>query len=334
MTKRRGLIALVALVVAGAGFYAWARHDRVVARAQLLVIRKAPDPMAGPPRVEIEDYMATQSAVIRSLEIAKRATKTSHLSSRPSFQGEDGAFKVLDSLQIERDGNTNMLTLTVHGVGSEEGHDILSAVIEAYQKFLDEKYKTQSEALMASVGAAREKLEEDVLRARKELTEHYLSADAGTGGQSTVAEYGKQRDQLITTQGKQSVLRAKIDYVESCRNDPKMKEALFDHVLEWATKTGVSKDEVTVDRYINSLRFELGECDAIETALKTKIEATKDLVRKITASDLKEESLKRSLANQEALFAAITSKIQQIDVTKGGGYEISVISRTAPPPKK
>jgi capsular exopolysaccharide synthesis family protein len=151
------LLGLVGGLVLGTLFYAQATPT-YQSTAQVLIIKKVGNPSGGTadPRLSYyEDYLATHSVLIRSQLMVRRAVASDkhNLRALKTFQGlGDPTGAIMGSLAVVRDNSqgtaTNILNLTCRGPVPKDCEAVLSAVIESYKEFLEEKYKDISQGTL------------------------------------------------------------------------------------------------------------------------------------------------------------------------------------------
>src|SRR5262249_5169136 len=144
--------AAVGLVV-GALYYA--RSTPVYqSAAQVLVVKKRPDVLPGFGAAQggnIDDYVAGHVTLIRSPLIVRQAVEEWDLQSLGSLHMySDPSVPILGSLNVGLangtvTGSTNVLNLTYRGSDASDCRAVLNAVIDSYEKFLDETYQNVNE---------------------------------------------------------------------------------------------------------------------------------------------------------------------------------------------
>ena len=140
--------------------------------AQVLIVKKSSGPMnleGGDGRVTyVEDYVTTQLILIRSQLIIERAVKKRDLGALPSLQGKaDPAGVIRASLTAEREKDAsgapnNIINLTYSGTAAADCPAVLTAVIDTYREFLDEKYRAVSDDTVNLITSGRDALQTEL----------------------------------------------------------------------------------------------------------------------------------------------------------------------------
>lgn len=159
------LLGLSAGLLLGAGYYFQAAPV-YEARAQVLVVKKYPDEITGMDthRLEVEDYVSMQREILRSQIVLERAIGKAGLGTGPSLSGsEEAPAETLgNSLQITRNkgpsGYNNVLSLALSASDPQEATEVLSAIIDSYQEFLEETYHSRSDSTLELVKKARDEV--------------------------------------------------------------------------------------------------------------------------------------------------------------------------------
>jgi len=173
--QRKSLVILGIMLglVLGTLYYAQ-REKTYQSMSQMLVVKKTADSgmsLGGNSQNAgyMEDYMSTQSIIIRSPEILMRALKKPMLQDMNSYkedQIEDRIFAIREQLAIVRDNkdtvagaSSNVLTLSFKGPNSDDCKKVLEAIIISYSEFLNETYRNVSEKTLDLINSARTTLQ-------------------------------------------------------------------------------------------------------------------------------------------------------------------------------
>src|SRR5205085_1692318 len=134
----------------------------------------------------MEDYMSTQSIVLRSYKVAKRACEKlkdridkGEIESFPTKNFNEFVNSVREGLLVTRDNKegsnsqqgNNVLILTFRGPKAGECQLFLEKIIEAYQEYLNEVYASQSTELIRNIENARSTLDDKVKTAQRSLAD-------------------------------------------------------------------------------------------------------------------------------------------------------------------
>jgi capsular exopolysaccharide synthesis family protein len=237
--RRKALVSLgaVAGLVLGVLFYSQ-QQPIYEATAQVMVIKKRGDPMpiaGGDLRMSyIEDYVASHLIVIRSPLIAERAVQKRNLSALRTLAGAgDAGWAVHVSLAATRDsrgsdsGPNNIINLSFRGPVPEDCRDILSAVIDSYQSFLDEAYHNVSDENVNLIMHHRNVLKQETaeLQSRYDsfLDQHrsliFRGADGLNSYRRRALEIEEELTRLTGRKGKlQASLQAVADALKAGRS--------------------------------------------------------------------------------------------------------------------
>ena len=172
LLRRSWFILLGALAGLGLAYlYFQLFPAQYVAKAQLLVERKRPDMVPGmerPGTSPVEDYVSTQVGMIKSPLVVGRAVRNGNLTALTTFQNsQDVTASLILALTVKRDLKdkaNNIIDISFKGLEPEDCKKVLEAIIESYQQVLRESYQKVSEDTLKQLGAARDKLENDLLR--------------------------------------------------------------------------------------------------------------------------------------------------------------------------
>jgi capsular exopolysaccharide synthesis family protein len=237
--RRKSLILLGALagLVLGAIYYA-TTPPVYESRAQLLVIRKSPQdiPALDPGRGNSEDYLSTQAGILRSPLVIGRAIQDHDLGSLPGVGGTADLANAI-ALQFKanrdpRDLHNSILELSYRCGDKESSSAVVSGVIDAYQKFLDQTYHNFSKETVGLITRARDELGTDLIK--KE--EAYRDLRRKTPVLLLKGQNGStfNGDQLLLIHAKQMEREIRREEIEH-----RLKE------IDQAVKDGRSREELT-----------------------------------------------------------------------------------------
>jgi hypothetical protein len=200
---------------------------------------------------------------------------------------------------------------------------MLDAVIRAYQRFLDDRFKAGRDLAMEQLWTARKAHEERVEKLQQDLVEHrrYVHSNPGS---IKIAQHLNAR--LAQAKVRQGELQAAIELVARSRQDAELQQAMKDRITAWAARTGIPKDEATEDRYLGALKLELKECEALTESLVFALEEGQSALLKAEAAALREESIRRDISCAEKLLADARNKIDTLSVNKTPIVEVSCLN--------
>jgi uncharacterized protein involved in exopolysaccharide biosynthesis len=178
LLRRWWLVGLGLLVTLGlAALYQTQAPPRYVSRAQVLVNKRRPDVVPGAlsTPVAVEEYLATQAALIRSPLIVERAVKAERLDSLKTFaEDTPGMAYVVQGLSVRRDPrdkSNSILEVSFRGLSPDESEKVLDAVISSYEQFLRENYQSVSEETLSLIDSAQGTLQKNLAHKEKEYLE-------------------------------------------------------------------------------------------------------------------------------------------------------------------
>jgi polysaccharide biosynthesis transport protein len=172
-------------ILLGAAYYA-SRVPVFSASAQVLVVKKRPEVLlvgVGDARVaSTDDFMGTHLTLIRSPLVVGRAVMKGSFATLASFADKgDPTRSIIAALSVTRDtkdgGSGNVLVLSYRGPVPEDCLIVLRGVIESYQDFLNETYRTGSEDNTRIITQARDMLAKDL--AHKEALHREIRQTTG-----------------------------------------------------------------------------------------------------------------------------------------------------------
>jgi polysaccharide biosynthesis transport protein len=114
----------------------------------------------------------THVQIIRSPEVVKRAVLESGLTELPSLQSGDAVGIILGNLHVSGVVDTDIISLTYRGPYPDDCESILSAVMQSYQKYLEEGQASKQTKLKLIIEEATGKLSEQIAGFERRLAEH------------------------------------------------------------------------------------------------------------------------------------------------------------------
>jgi len=185
--QRKSLVILGLMLGLMLGLLYYAQRQPVYqSQAQILVVKKGDDSLKLPYGQQgqymlMEDYMATQSVLLKSPVVIQKAVDMPVMKTLVSFRNDnDGEVMnaVRDALTIARDSRetaggapTNVLTASLRGPIADECPKVLEAVVNSYQNFLNETYQNVSEKAAQFIMKAQETLKNEMQRAQQEYVD-------------------------------------------------------------------------------------------------------------------------------------------------------------------
>lgn len=267
---RRKFLLIIAVAAGLAAGALYARHCQPLykAEAQVLVVKKHPDAVTGENRQtsQLDDYLASQRAIIQSHMIVQRAVAQSKLDELSSFGRVKGdlAEAILKKLSVERlkdkdsPGNiNNILTISFVGTGEEDCATVVNAVLDSYKSFLNETYRNISTDTIHTIAEARTMLENDLAKQeaayrkfRQESRMVWKGKEEINPHQERVTQLESKRSALLL---RQAEVEGQIKSLESARQSGASPEELERLVTLVSSK----EDSVPHDRNAPSLKSQL-----------------------------------------------------------------------------
>jgi polysaccharide biosynthesis transport protein len=218
-------------VLLGAAYYN-TRPPVYSASAQVLVVKKRPDVLlvgSGDARLTpVDDFMGTHLTLIRSPLVVGRAVKKRSFAAMPSFTGKgDPTRSIIEALAVSRDtkdgGGGNVLVLSYRGPAPEECLIVLQGVIESYQDFLNETYRTGSQDNTRIITQALDMLGKELAQKEalcRELRQANGLAWTGKDGSNTHSERGGgSEEKRFTLALRRAELKGKLGALEKALQD-------------------------------------------------------------------------------------------------------------------
>jgi succinoglycan biosynthesis transport protein ExoP len=216
-------------LLAGGSYCFW-KGPEYESTAQILVLKKRLDtaPLTGPQSSpsQDEDYLATHQVVITSPRIIKAAIAEHHLGDLKSLGDKPKpASTVKEGLSTDRvftlkggSSPNNIMNLTFRSADPEDSQKVLEAVLDQYQKFLDETYRDVTKETYQLIAQARDVLKKDLLTLRHEYLQFQKnspllvkSKDGGTLHQERLFKISEKRSDLQMRRAEIELALATID---------------------------------------------------------------------------------------------------------------------------
>ena len=154
---------MVLLAGLGLGYLYFLRQPQVFqSSAQILVVEKSPQlPVEA---VQVSDsYDATHAMLIRSPMVVRNAVEKHNLDELPALAG-DPVSQIMAGLSASADGGRtgDVAHLTYQSSNQESCQVVLQAVVDAYQEFLGDLYRSVSTETTGLITKARQDLDQQV----------------------------------------------------------------------------------------------------------------------------------------------------------------------------
>jgi polysaccharide biosynthesis transport protein len=188
---------------------------------------------------QYDDYLATELTVLRSTKVVQRAVQEQKLGKLPSFQGQgDPTGAIRAALVVVRDnkdatsGSSAVLTLSYSGPAPGDCPIVLNAILDSYQKHLDEMYQRTSRGIIENTLSTTANLQKKYLEKQQELDEfrkksplYYVKTKDGS---SLEEEWlGKVQAQLLDLLVQKAELEGQITAIKSAMKEGHGRETLL-----------------------------------------------------------------------------------------------------------
>lgn len=288
MWQRKPLVILGVIIalICGSLFYAQ-RQPIYQSGAQILVVKKSVNTMPGQGNqtqmTYQEDYMSSQTVLLKSFVIAQRAAYGEKVKNRLESEGfksfpeakkpDELIPEIMKNLTVTRENreanqNTqgnNVLLLTFRATDREEAMIILESIIKGYQEFIDKEYADLSEKVVREINRMRTELNKANEDAEKALADFYKTSPIHTtkiaGGTSEVQKKAVDLSDRVT--------KADIELKSKEYDLTRLKE-LYDTrgpqaTIQYIISAGQRLSQVTGDPETDRmlLQLKLAESDAL-----------------------------------------------------------------------
>lgn len=272
--RHKSLVALGAVIGLILGVLFWAQMTPTYqSSAQVMVIKKQSNTMPtgdqDPRAFYYEDYLVTHQVLLRSPLIVSRAITKHNLTNLPSLRGASNPTgSIREHLTVQRDGKegatpgtgASVLDLDFRTTSAEDCATVLSAIMDVYKDFLDEKYKNVSDATLRQTVQAMESLQRDLVQRKKEYVEFqknspllYLKTLEGVAPQEDwLLQIQSQRMALFLQRAE---LKRKLEDIETAVKDGRGRQAMLAQLL--ASRTNSTTTGSNPDRRLDEQMFDL-----------------------------------------------------------------------------
>jgi polysaccharide biosynthesis transport protein len=279
--QRKALVLLGLVLGLGGGFLFYLQREPVYeAKSLVIVIKRHPAPIMPKQGVEAhttyyEDYMASHVIVLKSPRIIARAIQKKDLTTLKTFEGStDHISLILNGLVVSRDikeGANNIAFLTFRGPVPEDCGKILAAIIDSYQEFLDQSYRSVSDLTHEQIVKARDILVKDM----KEIDERRVKfAENAPGAWNEQAvkvlteRLGETERRITLTALRKKELDVRVKSLKKSVDEGKGAQAMADLLHFDDAKNAVTPERLAA----KSLNEQLLPLLKLETELLEKYE--------------------------------------------------------------
>jgi succinoglycan biosynthesis transport protein ExoP len=186
--QRKSYVALGAVVGLALGVLYWSMSQKVYeSKAQIWVLRKQSDThlsaeaaLGGNSYNAAEDFLSTHRTLIQSTVVVSDAVSKGRLTERAAFRTSSRPARDLaKALTVSRDrdksagGNSNsqVLNISFRCSNAEDCAPVLSAVIDSYRNFLDNRTQDSAKQTLDLIEQARNVLEKELETKERDLDE-------------------------------------------------------------------------------------------------------------------------------------------------------------------
>ena len=225
-------------IAAGAAYWAYAPRW-YESSARVLLLPKDPDRLEGTTDTKnagiSEDILADHVQVLQSARIVSTALEKNSLTELPSIleqlqEDETSVEYVIDHLEISTGGEGSARTARVINIGFRhvnpvDAEKVLTAVVEEYKTWLNEKYANVAKEAATLIDEARVQSETDLAEAQKQLLDFRLSSKLLSQDGLVVNPHATQ---VITIQAQLNELDLKAFQVRTRRDLARQELARMD----------------------------------------------------------------------------------------------------------
>lgn len=339
--QRKSLVILGIMIGLVLGLLYYAQKQPIYQSiSQMLVVKKTPNDSLQLSNQEsriayMEDYMSTQSVLVRSPAIIDRAIKKPNMQDLKSFadeRPENVVYAIRDSLQVlkdNRDSQTgamnNILTLSFRGPEADDCRTVLLAIMDSYQSFLDETYKTVSDRTLELILEAKRTLGEKLEAAEQAQQDFRLKnpftlfrTEGGTSNIYVARLVGieKKRSELQITKAEfqQKLNDIRRVYKEQGEGPAKQRIAMLGIKLALTQQidqleSELTKLELTLKRALQ--KYGRNHPDVVD--IEAMINHYREKLSKPGMANASTDSKVKSLDSVESIMAALESEINSED---------------------
>jgi capsular exopolysaccharide synthesis family protein len=268
--QRKSLVILGLIIGLVLGLLYYAQKQPVyLSTSQMLVVKRTPNDTislgSGESRLAyMEDYMSTQSILVKSPAIIGRAVKMPNLHDLKSFPGErqdNIIYMIQQHLTVGRDNRdnqsgqmNNILTLMFRGPEADECQKILESIMTSYQGFLDETYKDVSEKTFELIREAQRILKEDLMQADQAWADFRMK--------NPMTIFGRAEN------GSSNIYLQRLNAIERKRSEKKIEKLEKQEQLRTIKRVLAESGDAAARHQISLLKIKLAFSDAISDSDK------------------------------------------------------------------
>jgi polysaccharide biosynthesis transport protein len=258
--RRKAYLVFGAVVGLGLGYLDYLRRDRVYqSTAQLLVKRRNDQiQVAGPavaPGVDsrvafIDDFLATQEALIRSNEVLVKAGR--HLANaeleKPPPGGDCvayiGAGLTVSRVQTGAGTANNILNISFRGPSSMDCEAAVNAVIAAYTESLDGGVETATKRDLERLTKTKETINAELTDLDKKFSAAHKLVDAKSSTplediKKFITQYDTKKLDYVQRQSDLELLVKRVEEGQAAKRDPRVLLRMLQNFLDKSTERPV-----------------------------------------------------------------------------------------------
>lgn len=319
---RVGLGLVVAVVVfSGLAIHVAAQNKNPIgATAQIAIIRlddgqKKKDGFS-------EDYLASQSALLKSRLVADMALRSGKLDHVPSLKDKDGVATIARALKVDRSKNADnpILKVSVTDLPGQDAVAVLEAIIAAYQHHVQMVYQDLNENVVKQITERSNELEKEIQKSDEALETFFKETPVirNAGGINVIQrEAVRLAEILAELRIKQRDISSTLDAVSEASKRQDTAEAVKIKAREWGKNIGLAPTESTVEAYLASMRL---DATLIEKRVNDLGEHHAKLIHEVRALlqwENKELTLRERRDRVKGLYANVQQLIRDNDLRKG-----------------
>jgi hypothetical protein len=302
--------------------------------AKILVTKNVPlFDNAKPAPALVEDHVATSIVILESPVVVGMAIKNGKLDKLKSLAGGDELEKIMESLSIGRDAKApNVIVLTYSGADAKDGVEVVKAMLDAFQQFLDGRSRFSADKNFELIINAKDQSHAELLRAQTEYDEFRRSATIFRTPKGRDISYERMaalEAKVGEVQIKRLEFASRLSWAELAHNEG--RESLVVKANEWATRSGYfklnGKNGNPLTAYMQSLKAEIEELGITEKLLRDSMKELAQALNEHFSLEMKESQLRNDIIRHEKLYDETARMVNQwLSSRDAVGYTVTVLS--------
>jgi len=208
---------------------------------------------------------------------------------------------------------------------------ILTAVLDSYQRFIDETYRDISEAQLANIQRARSAIEERIEaedRKYEEFLKTHLDAPVGKDAAVVNATADALTQRIAENDVKAQALDGQIQNLDQAMKRPELAPAVNAKAAAWAAKAGLDKSQGTPEVLLAFLRLERSECESVAKSYAAALEKARRKQHDALSFQRNEEKLVSSRRRARETYNQFMKMVSELETRRdAGGFVTRVITK-------